>query len=1410
LANLRVVLSSLRKELGDFVHIERDQVRINPEAPVRLDTVALEDALEQSRQSGGALTPEGRAFFEKALALYQGIFLEGFYLRGARQFDDWQQIERDRLHALVVQGLQDQVEGCLQSGKYRLGLTLVRRLLELEPLMEAAHHQAVRLLAYSGQREAALDQYELYAERLQSELGVDPAHEMQALYEQLLKGELIGGHAVAGEMQREPRAVGACPYRGLAAFREADANFFFGREDFNELLLEMVHSQGLVTVIVGPSGAGKSSVVYAGLLPRLRAADWLILPFRPGGLPFLSLAGAVLPYLEPDLSETERLVERSKLAKAWRSGELGLIPVLERVAQKQQLAGHLLLVADQFEELFTLCPTREAQHRFLDLLLEVSAGTNGTHSPDRFGALITLRADFMGLSLAHRPFADALQEGVLILGPMKREELRAAIEKPAEMQGVGIEAGLVGRILDDVGEEPGNLPLLEFTLTLLWQRLEQGWMTHAAYESLGGVQGALARYADEVHAELEPPDQERLRTIMTQLVQPGQGTEDTRRIGNRDEFEERDWDLIQLLAGQRLVTTGRGEDGVETVEVIHEALIQRWGCLREWMAADRDFRNWQEGLRAAMRNWETSHRDPGGLLRGVPLLNAEQWLAQRGQDLSPAENEYLQASLAERQARQAREKAQQEHQRDLERRSIQRLRLIVAVLVAASIIGISLTLAVFNQNQIARRNEALAFSRELAAAALNSQAQDQELAVMLAMHALAQADTQEAEQALHQTVADYRLERSLNAPGRSSFIALSPDGRLLISSGEDGAAVWDVNADEILYTVGEGTFISQAAFSPDGSLLVTPNEIEGDPTVGGTISILDAISGEEILTFPAHDTFAQYIAFSPDGTLFASVGGDNHIRVWDVAATLKTGQAQQRLDISDQNIEIFWWVNFSPDGSRLTAAGDGFDGARVWDATSGEVLFSFGSSVSGASYNIFSPDGAYLVSGNPSGLVVVWDAITGKLVSRTYAHTYGVQDILFSPDGTRLASTSNDFVVKVWGFDEGVLLPLMELTGHSNWGLSLAFSPDGKRLYSGSLDGIVKIWDVSPGGSIEPVIYPHADQVNMAVFDPSGDHIATASFDGTAKIWQATSGELLHTLSGHSGWVICLAFSPDGNTLATGGADGKVILWDAATGQKFRTFQAHLYQAESFFKGVRGLAFSPDGQHLASAGVDGAARVWDVASLRNGELAIGDELFTLKGHPEAELNDVIYSPDGMQLAISSSDGTIVIYEASTGRSLWVISDDPPKHYLGITFSSNGRRLAAGDWMMGMSTVWDLPENPAGVPEKSLEIQINQNFVAGLQFSQNGDRLAIAHSDGMGIWDAHTGELLQKFPHPGSVLSAAFSPDEQRLLTAGGDGLARLFYLNVDELLGLVRDRLTRDLTPDECQKYLHMQQCPSD
>jgi WD40 repeat protein/DNA-binding SARP family transcriptional activator len=1408
MANLRVVIASLNKHLGDYVDIDRDHVRINPHAEVWLDSTELARKLEESKQAGGALTPKGRDSFEQALSLYRGEFLEGFYLRDAPGFEAWQRSEQEGMHNLLVQGLRERVEECLQSGNYQLGLTLARRLLELEPLMEAAHHQTIRLLANSQHREAALEQYKLYAELLQSELGVEPTPSMQALYKQLLKGELAGKQTIEIEMAQEPPTVGACPYRGLAAFRETDVNFFFGRDTFKDQLYEKVQSQALVTVIVGPSGAGKSSIVYAGLLPRLREEDWLVIHFRPGSLPFSSLAGALMPHLEPDLSETERLVEQGKLVKAWRSGELGLIPVLERLAQKRQAAGRILLAADQFEELYTLSLESEEQRHFLNLLLDAFSENGWPRRSDPFGLLITLRADFMGQSLAHRPFADALQQGVLMLGPMNREELQAAIEKPAEMQGVAIEPGLVGRILDDVGEDPGNLPLLEFTLTLLWEHMEQGRMTHAAYETIGGVQGALARYADDVYSGLEEADQQHLKRIFIQLVQPGHGTEDTRRIGQKGDFEEKDWGLIWLLTDKRLLVTGQGDHGRKTVEVIHEALIQHWGRLQDWMAADREFRTWQEGLRVALRGWEASGSDSGALLRGVPLLNAEGWFAQRSQDLSPAEKGYLETSLAERDARQAKEKAQQDRERALERRSIHRLRLIVVVLVAASIIGITLTLAVLNQNQVARRNEALAFSRELAAAALNSQAEDQERAVLLAIQALAQADTGEAQEALHQTVGNFRLLRTLESPGRSGFIALSPDGGRLVSSDEDGAAVWDVNTGKVLYIIGAGTFINQAAFSPDGALLVTPNDIAGDSADKDTISILDAATGEKLIAFPAHDTGVQYVSFSPDGSQFATVGGDNHIKIWDMAQTLETGQAQSRLEISDDFGGFSWTVHFSPDGSRLVAAGYGEpENAGVWDAASGEKLFSFGSSSTAANAPIFSPDKAYLVSGSKSGTVDVWDASTGRLISRTQAHDGNMQCILFSPDGSRLATAGNDSVIKVWAFSEGVLQPLMTLTGHTDWVISLAFSPDGGQLFSGSVDGTVKIWDISPGGSIEPVIYPHTEQVNSVAFDPSGERLASASFDGTAKIWDTASGKLLHALSGHSGWVVCLAFSPDGALLATGGDDATVKLWEVSSGRELGTLRGHIHQEQDYFRGVRGLAFSPDGQRLATAGTDGYARVWDVASLQKGNLAIGDEILTLEGHtPGAWINDVVYNPDGSLLATSSDDGTIVINEAATGQSVWVLSLDPPRAIWRVSFSPNGLRLAAGG-DKGMASIWALPQDSTGIPQKSLQIQVSQDFVTLPRFSSDGNQLAVAHSDGMGIWNAHTGELLERLPHPGSVFAAEYSPDGKRILTAGGDGLARLFYLDMDDLLSVVRTRLTRDLTPDECQKYMHMDTC---
>ncbi len=272
------------------------------------------------------------------------------------------------------------------------------------------------------------------------------------------------------------------PYRGLNAFREQDARLFFGREAFAARLQQAVESKPLAAV-VGASGAGKSSVVYAGLFPRLRArGDWLLIHFRPGADPFRALAAALLPLLEPQMSETDRLRERKKLAASLAAGEVTLAEVAARILEKSAEPS-LLLFADQFEELYTLCADAETRRAFLDALLEAGTKTPGLR------VLLTLRADFMGRALEHRAVADALQSGTYLLGPMRREELQAAIVEPAQRHGVTFESGLVERILDEVGEAAGRLPLLEFALTQLWERQEGGRLTHAAYEAIGGVEG---------------------------------------------------------------------------------------------------------------------------------------------------------------------------------------------------------------------------------------------------------------------------------------------------------------------------------------------------------------------------------------------------------------------------------------------------------------------------------------------------------------------------------------------------------------------------------------------------------------------------------------------------------------------------------------------------------------------------------------------------------------------------------------------------------------------------------------------------------------------------------------------------------------------------------------------------------
>ena len=490
------------------------------------------------------------------------------------------------------------------------------------------------------------------------------------------------------------QAIPPCPYKGLSAFQEQDTQFFFGRETFNQQLVQAVHKQPLVAVI-GPSGSGKSSVVFAGLIPQLRAkADWLIESFRPGDSPFRNLAVRLVSLLEKEMSQTDQLVEVNKLVKRIEEGILSLEDLAGRILENNS-GYHLLLIADQFEELYTLCQDNGERQLFLEQLLAA------VNQIENFKLVLTLRADFCGYALDYRPFADALQDTDRKLGPMNREELQEVIERPARLLGVKIEPGLTERILAAVEQEPGNLPLLEFALTLLWGKQQNGQLTHQAYEEIGGVERALAEYAEEQYESLKEKDKKRAEKVFIQLVQLGEGTEDTRRIASRDEVGEENWDLVTKLASVRLVVTNRREESnQETVEVIHEALIHHWSRLRSLLENNREVIRTERKIQMAAEEWQEKERAKDYLLTGLRLGEAEKFLQDSDHivPLSGLGREFIEESRQEqdRLVKEQEERQKQELERERKaRRGWQWLAAMLGVIATGSV-------SVFGYRQVLR------------------------------------------------------------------------------------------------------------------------------------------------------------------------------------------------------------------------------------------------------------------------------------------------------------------------------------------------------------------------------------------------------------------------------------------------------------------------------------------------------------------------------------------------------------------------------------------------------------------------------------------------------------------------------------------------------------------------------------
>ncbi|MBD2413670.1 CHAT domain-containing protein [Nostoc calcicola FACHB-3891] len=1141
--------------------------------------------------------------------------------------------------------------------------------------------------------------------------------------------------------------ISFCPYQGLEKFTEEKAKYFFGRDKATDSLVTAINNRPVVAVI-GASGSGKSSLVFAGLIPQLRrdtVNNWVIIAFRPGKNPFESLAVALVSAL--NLPEDQRRLVELGVGVDLNSDRSTLQNFITDFSDGDRLGEQVtrvLLIADQFEEIYTLCTESEERKIFLDSLLQA------VRNAPFFTLVLTLRADFLSRALDdYEPFGRALQEYQLEpVVRMSRQELESAITSPATQLGFEFEQGLSNTIINDIQDGDGRLPLLEFTLTQLWKQQHCGRLTHQAYKNIGGVEKALANYAEGVYADLSESEREKAQRVFIQLVQPGEGTEDTRRLATSEEVGGDNWDLVTQLADKRLVVTNRNELTGETVEVVHEALIRHWGRLRGWMQENRKFRIWQQGLIVALQQWMDSNKDDGALLRSATLAVAEDWLQQRGGEVSKAQRRFIEKGVA---------------LQERERKQKQRLRRSIIAGLVCGLVVISGFAALSEIRRINSEVSQLSLSSEK-----DFQQYRQEEALTQAIKAgrllksfwkpwITAENRMHPIYTLREVVYRFNVKTLKKHTSFVNSVSFSPDGKTLASGSWDNTVkLWDVNTGREIKTFnGHTSIVTSVSFSPDGKTLASASS--------DTVKLWDVNTGREIKTPNGHIFFVNSVSFSPDGKTLASALEDKTVKLWDV----NTGREIKTLNGHTGSVNS---VSFSPDGKTLASAS--YDKTvKLWDINTGrEIKTLIGHTKSVESVS-FSPDGKTLASGSWDNTVKLWDVNTGREIKTLNGHTGSVKSVSFSLDGKgkTLASGSWDNTVKLWDVNTG--REIKTLNGHTFFVKSVSFSPDGKTLASASGDKTVKLWDINIGREIK-TLNGHTESVESVSFSPDGKTLASGSWDNKVKLWDINIGREIKTLNGHTKSVESVSFSPDGKTLASASGDKTVKLWDINTGREIKTFNGHTSIVTS-------VSFSPDGKTLASAFYDNTVKLWDINT--------GREIKTLNGHTYF-VNSVSFSSDGKTLASGSWDNTVKLWDINTGREIKTLIGHT-FFVISVSFSPDGKTLASASEDNTVK-LWDI--------NTGREIQTlngHTDSVESVSFSPDGKTLASASEDKtVKLWDVNTGREIQTLNgHTSIVTSVSFSPDGKTLASAYGDKTIILWNFDLDNLLvrgcGLIRDYL---------------------